>query len=441
MQTKVAIGFLLVSILHSPAMADVATTIEVTNSAELDFALAPENADAHAGMIIHVQTSGSPYIVSRTLVVPDHATLVGDGVMLGGSDGSPSGFLDGTAPTIRASVSLQGDLLLLYDGAEMRGLRVQDVIQDVINGAPVPRGGGHLGNLIAVDARHPGDSISVNITDCDIDSPSPQSATPAGPIGCTIAFLVPNQNLGAPPPPFANSVLSGQLSHSIIRTTQYPNGAHGEALFALSYGSNTQINLGVSHNLFIGGGVALSLHAGVSRPDSTVGSSLVIDSRANRYLFEGPNPDAVEAWGFSAGSSPPIPLPVQSTSENYFSVTSTDDVIAGYGTGILAQAGWRNFASQGPVSDNLMELTLRAMDISTTVVDLHLMAAEATCDPRVSACFSPGDRNVLRATLQGVKDGKSRPTTEYETVFNLAGEASCSLAGTGNQIEIVEEGL
>jgi hypothetical protein len=441
MQTRIPIGFLLVSILHSPAVADVATTIEVATSAELDFALAPEHADAHAGMIIHVQTSGSPYIVSRTLVVPEHAALVGDGVMLGGSDGSPSGFLDGTAPTIQASVSLQGDMLLLYDGAQMRGLRVQDVIQDVINGAPVPRGGGHLGNTIAVMARHSGDSISVNITDCDVDGPNPQSATIAGPIGCAISFLVSNPNLGSPPPPFVNSVLSGQLSHSIIRTTQYPNGARGEALIALSYASNTQINLGVSHNLFIGGGVALSLHAGVSHPESVVGSSVVVDSRANSYLFEGPKPDLVEAWGISGGSSPPVPLPVQPTSGNYFSLTSTDDLIAGYGTGILAQAGWRNFASQQLVSDNLMELTLRAMDVSTTVVDLHLMAAEAACDPSVSACFSPGNNNVLRATLQGVKDGKSRPTTEYETVFNLAGEASGSLAGTGNQIEIVEEGL
>jgi hypothetical protein len=104
-------------------------------------------------------------------------------------------------------------------------------------------------------------------------------------------------------------------------------------------------------------------------------------------------------------------------------------------------AGWRNFLSQGPVSNNLLELTLRATDVRSTVVDLQLSAAEAMCDPSASGCFSPGDNNVLHATLQGVKDGKSGPTTDYATVRNFAGEASSSLAGTGNQLEIVRDGL
>jgi hypothetical protein len=430
-------GLLLIAILIVPGVVH-AQTIEVTNSDELAAAVVPANA----GMTIHVQSSCAPCIVKNTLVVPDGASIVGDGVMTG--EGRDMAFVEGTYPTLQADPSLTGNMLVLDDGNALSGFRLQDVQAQNSDGTFSPR----RGNVIAVYARQAGDSISVNLTDMDIGQPNIQQVTPQGPLGTGVIFLVPST--------CGNSVLNGQLSHSILRTTQYPGGARPEALFAISYASGTQIDLSVSHNFFTGGGVAYSLHAGVPHPFPLTGSSLVVDSNANTFVFDGPMPDPVEAWGISAGSSVPAPIRFGASSVgNYFSLVSTDDVIEGYGTGIRAIAGWRSFGFQAVqpvpsgtwagisgISDNTAELTLRAMKVHATVVDLLFSAGEADCpnflDP---VCFSPGDNNILRATLQGVKDGKSSPSTDYTNVFNNDGEASGSLAGMGNQLEVVHKGL
>lgn len=70
--------------------------------------------------------SGS-YNVSQPLVVPDGATLEGEGVMRVDDSGLPTGFDEGTRTTLAMTANTAGDILTLGDGATVRRIAIEDL--------------------------------------------------------------------------------------------------------------------------------------------------------------------------------------------------------------------------------------------------------------------------------------------------------------------------
>jgi hypothetical protein len=91
--------------------------IIVGDVSELQEALVPANAGRR--IIVRRGT----YLVSSPLVVPDRASLVGEGVMLG--DDLPMGFLPGTETTIQAAGAFSGDVLTLGNDSSLKSLARQ----------------------------------------------------------------------------------------------------------------------------------------------------------------------------------------------------------------------------------------------------------------------------------------------------------------------------
>ena len=98
------------------------STIVVSNAMELQTALTVANA----GRRIHALPG--TYSVSAPLLVPDGATLEGEGIMRFDSRGLPTGFQPGTETKIRAASLFAGDLLTLGDGVTVRQLVVEDFL-------------------------------------------------------------------------------------------------------------------------------------------------------------------------------------------------------------------------------------------------------------------------------------------------------------------------
>jgi hypothetical protein len=90
----------------------------VRSAPQLLEALQPENAGRH------IRVLRGDYAIDRSLVVPDGATLEGEGVMAMAPDGLPGGFEPGTETTLRASDGFEGHLLTLGHGSAVKGLRL-----------------------------------------------------------------------------------------------------------------------------------------------------------------------------------------------------------------------------------------------------------------------------------------------------------------------------
>jgi hypothetical protein len=393
-----------------------ANAIVVTNSVELVAALAPANS----GRKILVR-SGS-YTVTQPLFVPDGATLQGEGTMLFDASGLPTGFAVGTRTTITMTANVAGDVLTLGNSSSVSGIAFEDLP-------------GRTGNVIGVNSRDAGDTLSVTITEVEITNPNVHGIVLSGPTACGVSAVTLNPNLGGNPPPHAGASISVKMTHSLIHS---PSTGIGCGVFAFNFAPLAIVSVDLSNNV-IGGGIIAN--GGVSRPDAVHDSRTVIQSRRNLYRDDSPNPCVSRhlGWNMSGGSGVPVMLQVGETSRNTLRVHSHGDRLEGFTTAILGAGGRRFFASPtaGPMTDNTMELELIDASISTPacggasfVTDFRLAGALVT-----NASVTPGNGNTLRAVMRNVTGSGTRSNV-FADALGPTGPLSPAIQGTGNRIEI-----
>ena len=396
------------------AGVDDATTIVVQDASELEAAMSPE----HAGRRIFVR-AGS-YAVSRPLVVPDGATLEGEGVMRLDDAGLPTGFAAGTGTTLRMTGRAPGDVLTLGDGASVRRLAIEDLP-------------GRAGNAIGVVSRRTGDRVAATIAETEIVNPNGHAVSPLGPTGCGVAVLTLNPNLGGDPPPHAGATVGLRVTRTLIHS---PAIGIGCGVFAFNFAPSGEVSVTLAENV-VGGGLIAA--GGVSRPDLVHDSRTVVSSRRNLYRDDTPDACAARRVGWNlqggAGVPAPMPMPNPGATRNELRVHSVGDRLEGFVTGVLATGGRRFFGAPTalPVSDNSVELHLLGTLIVTPAcggADLRLAGALVG-----NAGIEPGSGNTVRAVIVGVT-GSGQRANAFASVLGPAGPQPASLAGTGNRLTI-----
>jgi len=369
--------------------------IVVTTAAELAAALVPANEGAR------ILVTAGEYDVSTALMVPDGATLEGEGVMTFDGSGLPGGFEVSGRTLIRATAALAGDILTLGDGVTVRNLAIEDVAD-------------RSGNLIAVLSRSPGDSVSARVDECELINPNPNGIAPPGPTGASLVVVTRNPNLGQDPPAHEGSNLSVRMARSVVHAA-----GGGAGVFSINFASQSSTDLDLERNV-IGGGVISS--GGVSRPEAVTGSRVRIDSRRNLYVNE--SVEAGLGWNLLGGAGSPA-FPTAPSTSNVLRLHSKDDTIDGFFSGILARGGQRFFAESGPSSSNVIDMQLIGLHIRTaadpSASDLALFGALSAA-PGVS----PGDDNVVRVLMRQCS-GSGLRLNEYADSIG---------GGTGNRLEI-----
>lgn len=384
--------------------AHASPPIVVSNASELQAALVPTNA----GRTIVVRAGD--YEVSEPLVVPDGATLSGEGVMNLGEDGLPLGFRDGTRTTLRGTAALVGDIVTLGHATSLSRLAIED------------RPGRSGGNLVVVSSRRADDVVSAFVDECELINPNAPGVGLNGPSGRGLVVITRNPRQLTPPAPHQGSSIAVRMRFSIARST-----ADGSGVFAINFAPHSQVIVDLERNV-IGGG--LDANGGVSRPVSVVGSATRIGSRGNLYRAD--SGDAEIGWMLSGGGGPPAPLTVGTTSGNLLTIDSTEDRIVGFRYGVYASGGTRRFAPPiaGSTDDNRATLSLRGTRVTSSLADLVLFGAIAP-----SQAVTPGDGNVLHVELRGVA-GSGASGNMYAHVTGPTGVLGPPLSGYGNRVEI-----
>jgi hypothetical protein len=352
----------------SPSPTDISDAASLQNAV----------AHAHAGQTIHLRPG--TYQIGATLAVPDGVTLIGSGVMQGGTP--PTGFKQHTETKIVVLASLKGDVVTLGDNASLEKLTVEDVA-------------GRSGNAVSVRSRDPIDSVMATIIECQIVNPNKPAGDESGPTGGGIVVMT--RNLGGPaaPKPDTGARVKLSMSRSIVRSAK---GA--PALFAINSASAGRLDIYLTENRFEG---RLDVVGGIPRGDEVTGAEIAIHSADNLYQPLVPFPNA---WSIVGGSSPPPFFPSgPGASSNHVRVDSSGDQIKNTVLGILA-FGSRRFGTQfGPNFDNRVLLNVQALALSTITADgsadfLLAGAASVAMGPDFPPEFPPGDRNVVSLLLQ-----------------------------------------
>jgi len=374
----------------------------------------------------HVRLVRGEYNIDRPLSVPDHTTLVGEGVMRYDAAGTPAGFEPGSETTLKVTKGFLGDALILANGASIRGLAVLDLVTGAE--APVRR----EGNAVVVASRAPGDVVNAAIIECEIHNPNSFGFSEEGPTGHGVLVLSRNPGRHLAPPPHADATVDLLVERTIIRTV--PGGG---AVFAINFAPRATTRITLTRNRIEG---PLTVSGGVSRPDLVTEARMVIRSEHNQY---GSTKGPLHPWGWTiiGGSSAPHhsdPL-VAGARINSVEMRSTDDRIDGAVVGIRATAARRFHSTSGPVSDNRVELDLQDLQVRTPApqgADLVLHGAFAEPDAKLGTEFPVGDRNVLRIRVDGAKGSGVRAN-----VYNVdSGASPPDLRGVDNRIEILGAG-
>ena len=390
-----------------------ANAIVVSNAADLVGALSPLNAGRR--IVVRAGT----YAISTPLVVPDGASLEGEGVMEF-AGGLPTGFTPASLTAVEMVANVPGPVVTLGDGSSIRGLRIVDLQ------------GRAVANVVAVWSRGPGDDVTASITDTEIVNPNPHGIVFQGPTGTGISALTLNPNLGAPPGPHHDATVRVRVDGTLVRS---PNG--GVGLFAFNFAERGTVSVRQTGSV-VGGGIISN--GGVSRPDAVVDAVVRIDSRRNLYLEEAADPCAAPrlGWNLSGGSGPPVPLPVGETSGNTLAMTSLDDRIEGFAMAVLATGARRFFGAPtaGPTSGNSLDLSLIGTAISTPScgnvgADLRLAGALSGNDT-----LTPGTDNIVRAVIRGVTGSGAR-NNYYLDAVGPSGALAPAFQGSGNRLDIV----
>jgi len=398
---------ILLAVVGYVVHAGAAPPIVVSSASDLQGAVVPANS----GRTILVLAGD--YEVSQTLVVPDGATLVGEGVMKLAEGGLPAGFRTGTRTTLRSAATLLGDIVNLGNGATLSRLAIEDL--------PARLGG----NLVVVSSRRPDDVVSATVDDCELFNPNGAGIGFNGPSGRGLLVITRNPLQLNPPAPHAGAVVAVQMRGSIVHSP-----GNGTGIFAINFAPNAEISVDLQRNV-IGGGLDAS--GGVSRPVSVVGAATRISSRGNLYRGDNDESPADVGWRLNGGSGPPVAVfTVGSTSDNLLSMDSTEDRIEGFNYGIHAWGGERFFGppTAGTSDRNRTELLLRGTSIESLLGDLLLFGAVAP-----SQDVAPGDGNVLHAQLRGV-GGSGAPDNLYANVIGPGGVLNGDVAGFSNRLRI-----
>jgi len=388
-----------------PVEAQSRLPIVVHDAPGLQDALTPANA----GRTVHLERG--EYLITAPLVVPDGATLEGEGIMLG--RGLPDGFAAGSETHILPVTSFSGDLITLGHGAAIKDIIVEDVFGRTGND-----------NVIAIHSRTPGDRVSASITRCEIINPKRPGAGPDGPLGRALAVLTSNPRLANAPPPDEDANVSVVVSHSIIRAT-----GGSSAIFAINFASRGEITIVATSNRIFG---SMELTGGVSRPDEVRDARLTVRSEHNVYApdVDAPAGTTPVAWTIDGGSGAPVPnFAAPGTSGNEVRFTSLSDVIDGFPAGVVATAGKRHNLTSGPSSSNLVAVQLIGLQLRTRAEGSDLMFHAAAAD----GPYPPGDGNLLRVLMAGVS-GSGERRNDYA---NEVGAGLPQDLGTGNQLEVV----
>jgi hypothetical protein len=364
-------------------------------------------AHAHAGQTIHLRRG--TYQVGATLAVPDGVSLVGSGVMQGGT--LPTGFKQQTETKIVALASLKGDVVTLGDSASLQKLTVADVAD-------------RSGNAVSVRSRDPFDSVAASIVQCEIVNPNVAGGDASGPTGGGIVVMTRNPGGAAAPQPDTGARVMLSMSRSIVHSI-----AGAPALFAINSASSGRLDIHLTENVFEG---RLDVVGGVPRGDEVSGAEIAIHSADNLYQPLVPFPNA---WSVVGGSSPPPSFPSgPGASSNHVRIDSSGDQIKNTVLGILA-LGSRRFGTQfGPNFDNRVLLNVQALALSTPDGSADFLLAGAASmapDPE----FPPGDRNVLSVLLQHSSGSRSGPRANGYA--NVSGPELPSNLGVGNRLEFL----
>jgi len=395
--------------------AENATSVLIVGSAaELVEALESPNANRH------IRLRPGDYAVDHPLVVPDHVTLEGGGVMRY-VEGLPTGFEKGTETTIRPSTGFAGDLLILGDGAVLFGLRLQDISSGPEDSVQ------RTGNVVVVGSRTPGDNVSAKIIECEIINPNSFGVSPNGPVGHALVVLTRNPNRADLHAPDEHATITARLERSIVRAT-----GMGGALFVIHFAAHSTISIGLEGNRMLGRTIA---SAGASRPDRVSNSSVSITSSNNLYSPY-PGGSLELGWRLFGGSSAHLPgLAAPGARFNVMHFQSNNDRIEGFRTGVMATAGRRWLTASGPVSDNRLELDLNGLQIRSDgdgAADLVLYGALSDSAPDSGPEFAPGDRNVLHVLI---RDSGGSPGIRANRYADVAGPALQANQGAGNRLE------
>jgi hypothetical protein len=402
---------------RSPVVGPAATEppLQVSSSAQLVAALHPGSAGRR------IRILRGEYDVDRPLVVPDGATLEGEGVMVVGPDGLPAGFAPGTESTLRATGAFKGHLLTLGHGSAIRGLR----LLDVGNAAPQPAL--RRGNVVYLASRAPRDVIAASIDDCEMEADQAIGFSEVGPHGHALVVLTLNPNLAAPPAAHEGARVELAVRRSVVRTRV------GAAVFANNFAPRGEIRLLLEGNRFEG---YLIASGGTTRPEQVHDSRVVIESQGNLYRRTGLDRFG---WHLVGASTPPHlqEAPGQGGTRNSLRMISRDDRIEGFRVGIQASAARRLGLTSEPLSDNRLEIDLRGSRIMTegdAAADLVLRATVSEIEQERAAMeLAAGDRNVLRLQMSGVTGSGQR-----RNVFaDVVGPLEPANFGTGNQLQVV----
>jgi len=389
------------SVRPEPRPWKAARSVVVTTAAELVAALSGDTGD----LTIFVQRG--TYLLDHAIHVPDQTTLIGEGEMLYDDVGLPTGFVPESRTVIAAIPGVTGDFVTLGDGASLQGLVIQDIARPAITG----------GVVVMVSSQGPGLSVSAQIVESEIINPNPTGATTTGPTGRGLSAMTRNSSLSVGGVGHDQSVVSVNLTSSIIRSLA-PSGADG--VFVVNFASESQINLHLRQNV-VG---RLTANGGVSRPSSTVGSRVSIQSMGNLYRPE--TATTSSGWVFNGGSDAPIAGQIaQETLNNNLSMHSVDDRIEGFGRAISATAALRMSALAGAISSNGLELILEGTRLASTTSDLQLFGARS-----VPVGVAAGDNNELRVTMHGVTGSGPRTNTYGNALSDLGVDNRLVISGS-----------
>jgi hypothetical protein len=286
---------------HDPRPPKASRSVVVTTAAELDAALS-------AGTDLTIFVQRGTYLLDHAIQVPDDTALIGEGTMLYDGEGLPTGFVPGGRTVIAALPGVAGDFVTLRDGASLQGLVIQDAVRPALAG----------GVVVMVSSTGPSSSVSAQIVECEIVNPNPVGSTTTGPTGRGLSAMTRNRPSAGGAAPHEQSLVSVHLTHSIIRS---PGG--GDVIFTVNFASGSHIELHLRQNV-IGRLVAIG---GISRPDSTVGATVLIQSIGNLYRAD--TAVAATGWNLNGGSDAPMiaPLIAEETLNNKLSMHSVDDRI------------------------------------------------------------------------------------------------------------------
>ena len=392
----------LLATLCATLFADAisASEIVVRTSAELVASLSPANA----GQTIRV--AAGEYLIDAPLQVPDRVTLRGDTAMQYDADGLPSGFEPGAAATIKANAALAGEVITLGNGATLERLRIESV----------------TGNAVAIYSRGARGPVTATIRECEVVAPGELAVGTEGPRGGGIVMLTLAAETVAARRE-AGPVVTARIDRSRVHAPR------SGALFVTNFATAGRIQVDVAGSRLEG---VTTVAGGTSRTHAVTQATTTFRSRGNLYVQDMAGVPAWQLVGGSGTTHPGSPT-APGASANTLRVESANDRIEATGAAIHASAGRRVHGMSGKASGNVLLLGLVDMTLLSGNAGADLVLQGAYADPGKATDheFAPGDGNILRVSMHGVRGSGPRANA----FSHVAGPQETADHGSGNRLE------